>query len=429
MSRSQINIVLLGLGVVGGGVARALQEKAEGYAERVGIPLVLRKVLVRDVEKPRPISLDPTLLTDDPEEALAEADIVVEMMGGEQPALDLIERSLKDGRHVVTANKEVVAKHWPGLLALADQAGVDIHYEASVGGGIPIVSPLKRDLAANEITSVRAIINGTTNYILTRMAKEGVDFGEALQQAQDLGYAEPDPTADIEAFDPVFKIAILGSLAFRMYVGPDDVYREGVANLHASDFEHAEELGYVIKLLAVAKRGPNGGVQARVHPTLLRREELLASVDGVLNAVQVEGDLVGRVLFQGPGAGSKPTTSAVMADILDAARCVRYGERPVTQVISSGVSLQPMSELVSRFYLRLEVSDRPGVLAVIARSLGDHEVSIASVIQKATNEAAETAEIVIMTHEAREASLQASVKQISGLPEVRQVASLIRVED
>ena len=429
MSRSEIKVVLLGFGVVGGGVVRALLEKAEGYAERAGIPIVLSKILVRDLRKQRPVTVDPSLLTDDPEEALsADGDVVVELMGGEQPALEYIERSLKAGRHVVTANKEVVAKHWPDLIAMADEAGVDVHYEASVGGGIPIVSPLKRDLASNEITSVRAIINGTTNYILTRMAHEGVTFGEALEQAKALGYAEPDPTADIEGHDPVFKIAILGSLAFRAYVSPGDVYREGVSSLHARDFEYAEELGYTIKLLAVARRDESG-IQARVHPTLLPRDELLASVDGVLNAVQVEGDLVGRVLFQGPGAGSQATTSAVMADILDAARCVKYGERPTIHVASSGAQMMPMSALASRYYVRLEVLDRPGVLAVIARSFGDHEVSIASVLQKATDEESVTAEIVIMTHEAREEMLQRAIAQISDLPEVRRVGSLIRVED
>lgn len=429
MVRDEIGITFLGLGTVGCGVASALKDKAELYSQRTGIPLTLRKVLVRDVNRPRPVALDGSVLTSNPEEALGEdSQIVVEMMGGEQPALSYIESSLKMGRHVVTANKEVVSKHWPKLLALAEEHGGDIHYEASVGGGIPIVSPLKRDLAANGITSVRAIINGTTNYILTRMAKEGVDFDVALKQAQALGYAEPDPTADIEAHDPVYKIAILASLAFRSYVSPDVVYREGVTALHARDFEYAEELGYTIKLLAVARK-EDGRIQARVHPTLLPRDELLARVDGVLNAVQVEGDLVGRVLFQGPGAGAEATASAVIADILEAARCVRYGERPTTTVLSEGASTMPMADLVCRYYVRIEVADRPGVLAGIARSFGDEGVSIASVIQKATDETAETAELVVMTHEAREESMQASIKQIEDLTEVRAVGSMIRVED
>jgi len=429
MSRNEVKLVLLGLGTVGCGVAQALQTNADAYADQAGIPLAIRRVLVRDVDKPRPVQLDRSLLTSNAEDALGvDADIVVELMGGEQPALDYIKASLQDGRHVVTANKEVVSKHWPDLLTLADKSEVDIHYEASVGGGIPIVSPLRRDLAANKITSVRAIINGTTNYILTRMANEGVDFDAALRQAQDLGYAEADPTADIEAHDPVYKLAILASLAFRTYVSPADVYREGVTKLHARDFQYADELGYIIKLVAVARKEPEG-VQARVHPTLLPRDELLARVDGVLNAVQVEGDLVGRVLFQGPGAGAEATASAVIADILEAARCVKYGERTVTHVTSAGVAIMPMADLTSRYYVRIEVADRPGVLAVIARSFGDHRVSIASVIQKATDETAETAELVIMTHAAREESMQASIRQISDLAEVHEVGSLVRVED
>ena len=429
MGRSEVNIVLLGLGVVGGGVARALYDKAGAYSEQVGLPLVLRRVLVRDLTKPRSIALDDGLLTTDPEEALAtEADIVVELMGGETPALDYIERSLKNGRHVVTGNKEVVSKHWLRLGSAARDSGVEMHYEASVGGGIPIISPLKRDLAANEITGIRAIINGTTNYILTRMSAEGVDFSDALQQAQELGYAEEDPASDIEGQDSVYKLSILASLAFGTFVSPDEIYREGITQLHARDFKYAAELGYIIKLLAVAKR-EQGGVRARVHPTLLAKDELLARVDGVLNAVQVEGDLVGRVLFQGPGAGSDASASAVMADILEAARAIRFREVATSSDGSSGLAAEPISKLISRYYVRIEVMDRPGVLAVIARSLGDHGVSIASVIQKETDEEGQTAELVIMTHEAQEDSMQSSIKQIAGLPEVSEIGSVIRVED
>lgn len=429
MTRSEINIVLLGLGVVGSGVVRALQDKAEGYAERAGLPLVIRRVLVRDTSKARSVSLDESLLTSNADEALAtEADIVVELMGGESPALDYIEQSLRSGCHIVTGNKEIVSKHWRGLHKLAQDAGVEIHYEASVGGGIPIVSPLKRDLVANEVTSIRAIINGTTNYILTRMAADGVDFRDALQQAKDLGYAEPDPTNDIEGHDAVYKLSILASLAFRTFISPDDIYREGITQLHARDFRYAADLGYIIKLLAVARKGQDG-VRARVHPALLAADELLARVDGVLNAVQVEGDLVGKVLFQGQGAGAEATASAVIADILEAARSIKNGERPAAQSVARGIAAEPISELVSRYYVRIEVMDRPGVLAVIARSLGDHDVSIASVIQKETDEEGQTAELVIMTHGARESSMQSSIKQIGALEEVREIGSVIRVED
>ena len=425
---SGIRIVLLGLGTVGAGVARALTERAATYERRVGAPLHLVKALVRDVSKDRGIKLDPGVVTNDPEEALStECDIVIEAMGGENPAYEYIERSLKAGRYVVTASKEVMAKHGPQLLSAATEAGVDILDEASVGGGIPIISPLKRDLSANDITSVRAIINGTTNYILTRMSREGASFADALKQAQGLGFAEPDPTNDVEAHDAVYKLAILASLAFHTTVQPQDVYREGITRLTPRDFRYAAELGYAIKLLAIARR-EESGVAARVNPVLIPTYELLARVDGVLNAVQVEGDLTGRVLFQGAGAGALPTTSAVMADVLDAARSIVLGGRPSPWRYTSDMPVVPIADLVSRYYIRIEVADQPGVLAVIARAFGDHGVSIASVIQKETDDAAQTAELVIMTHAARESAVQESIKQIEQVPEVMQVGNMLRVE-
>jgi homoserine dehydrogenase len=420
---------MLGLGVVGSGVARALTERADTYTHRVGVPLELCKVLVRDVGKKRGLTLPAGILTADPEEALStDCDIVIEIIGGEEPAYGFIKRALEAGRYVVTGNKEVMAKHGPQLLATATSAGVDILYEASVGGGIPIVSPLKRDLSANEITTLRAIINGTTNYILTRMSREGTDFASALRGAQELGYAEADPTNDVEGHDAVYKLAILASLAFHTTVRPEDVYRQGITGLTPRDFRYAAELGYAIKLLAVARRDP-GGVEARVQPAFIARDELLANVDGVLNAVQVEGDLIGRVLFQGAGAGSLPTTSAVMADVLDAARSIVLGGKPSPWRYTADMAVVPISGLVSRHYIRLEVADQPGVLAVIARSFGDHGVSIASVIQKETEDAVSTAELVIMTHAAKESDVRASLDQIAGLAEVMQVGSVLRVED
>ncbi|MEX0801090.1 MAG: homoserine dehydrogenase [Dehalococcoidia bacterium] len=425
----RVNIVLLGLGVVGSGVARALQERAQTYSQRVGAPLVLRSVLVRDPGKKRSVDVERGLLTKDAEEALAgDVDIVVEMLSGEHPAYELIKGSLARGRYVVTANKEVMAKHGPELLGLAAENGVDVFYEASVGGGIPIISPLKRDLSANEISSVRAIINGTTNYILTRMSRDGMDFCDALASAQELGYAEPDPTNDVEGHDAAYKLAILASLAFHTRVSPDDVHREGIGQLAARDFRYARELGYAIKLLAVARR-EDGAVQARVHPTLLPEDELLAKVDGALNAVQIEGDLTGKVLFQGAGAGSLPTTSAVMADVLDAARAVVQGGRPFPWRYDSDLTIRPMAELTTRYYIRLEVVDRPGVLAGIAQAFGDHGVSIASVIQKETDEASQTAELVIMSHTAREDAVQSTMAQVRKLPEVASVGNVLRVDD
>jgi homoserine dehydrogenase len=425
----QVNVVLLGLGVVGAGVARALQEKAQTYSERIGAPLLLRRVLVRDPSKKRDVDVQRELLATEAAEALSgDVDIVVELMGGEHPAHELIRESLAAGRYVVTANKEVMAKHGPELLALAADNGVDILYEASVGGGIPIISPLKRDLSANEISSVRAIINGTTNYILTRMSQDDMDFCDALEQAQALGFAEADPTNDIDGHDAAYKLAILASLAFHTHVSEESVHREGIGGLAPRDFRYAKELGYAIKLLALARQ-ENGAVQARVHPTLVSEDELLAKVDGALNAVQIEGDLTGRVLFQGAGAGSAPTTSAVMADVLDAARAVVQGGRPFPWRYEADVSVKPLAELTTRYYIRLEVADRPGVLAGIARAFGDHEVSIASVIQKETDEdAVQKAELVIMTHTAREDAVQATMDQVRQLPEVASVGNLIRVD-
>jgi len=427
--RSEIGIVLLGLGVVGSGVARALLEKADSFTHRVGVNLALRRVLVRDVSRERSVILPDGLLTDDPELALAEdCDVVVEVMGGEEPALDYIRRSLAAGHRVVTANKEVMAKHGAGLLELAHESGADIFYEASVGGGIPIISPLKRDLSANEITSVRAIINGTTNYILTRMSLGGDDFTAALLGAQDLGYAETQPANDIEGHDAAYKLAILASLAFHTDLHPDQVYREGITRLTPRDFRYAAELGYAIKLLAIARRDQDG-IEARVHPVLIPQDEMLAKVDGALNAVQVEGDLTGRVLFQGAGAGALPTTSAIMADVLDAARSIAQEGRPSPWRYTSDVPVKPMSDLLSRFYIRVEVMDRPGVLAGIGGAFGDNGVSIASVIQKETDEEAQTAELVILTHAAREAAVQASISRLDNLEVVRQVGNFLRVED
>jgi len=425
---ARVNVVLLGLGVIGSGVARALQGRAEIYSQRIGAPLLLRRILERRLDRAQAAGVDPALLTADAKEALSgDVDIVIELLGGEHPAYDLIKDSLTQGRYVVTANKEVMAKHGPELLALAAKNGVDILYEASVGGGIPIISPLKRDLCANEISSVRAIINGTTNYILTRMSRDGLDFDAALAQAQDLGYAEADPTNDIDGHDAAYKVAILASLAFRTPVRIEDVHREGIRGLAARDFRYARELGYAIKLLAVARR-EDSSVQVRVHATLVPEDELLAKVDGALNAVEIEGDLTGKVLFQGAGAGSLPTSSAIMADVLDAARALVLGTRPFPWRYTADLAVTPLAQLVTRYYIRLEVADQPGVLAGIARAFGDHQVSIATVIQKETDEAAQTAELVIMTHQAQEEAVQATLAQVRELPQVVSVVNFLRVD-
>ncbi len=427
-----IGVGLMGLGVVGSGVATILADRAAIYARRVGRPLSLRQVLVRDALKPRTAPLGDAEISTDPRRILDDdsIEIVIEVMGGEHPALEYISEALERGCCVVTANKEVMAKHGPELLALAEKRGVQIMYEASVGGGIPLIAPLKRDLLANELTAVRAIINGTTNYILTRMSKEGADFGEALAAAQQLGYAEADPTNDVEAFDAAYKLAILASLAFRSEVRPDQVFREGITRLTARDFRYAQELGYAIKLLAIGRRNSTG-LEVRVHPAFIPVDAPLAKVDGVFNAVQLEGDLLGTVLLQGQGAGSMPTTSAVVADVIDVARALAQGTADrFGWVQDARTPVCPMSEVRTRYYLRVIVADQAGVLAKITGILGERlGISIASIIQKETDAAAQTAELVIMTHKAVEASMQQALSEMESLPAVASIGSVIRIED
>jgi homoserine dehydrogenase len=429
-SKRKLGIGLMGLGVVGGGVAEALLKKNRVLAEEIGCRLDLRKVLVRDRAKPRAVSVDSDLLTVDPQQILAspEIDIVIEVIGGEQPALEYIRQALLNGKHVVTANKEVVAKHGSELLRMAQEKGVSILYEASVGGGIPLLLPLHRCLLANDIATIYAIINGTTNYILTRMSGEGMSFGVALKKAQELGYAEPDAANDIEGRDAAYKLAILATVAFHTIVRPEDIYCQGISRLCEVDFRYARELGYEIKLLAIAKQR-DGAVEVRVHPVFIPTEFLLAKVDGVYNAVQIEGDLVGKLIFYGRGAGAQPTASAVISDVIETGRVIAGGERWATQLRPPQVmAIRPISELETRYYLRMSIADQPGVLAQIAKILGDRSISIASVIQKEADDVTQSAEIVIMTHPARERFMQQSLSDMENLSAVREVGNLIRVE-
>jgi homoserine dehydrogenase len=428
-ARSSIGVGLLGLGVVGSGVARILQEKRDVYARQIGAELKLRRVLVRDVAKERDITIDASLLTTNPDDVLNDPDIaiVIEIMGGEEPANQYLRRALEAGKFVVTANKEVMAKHGGDLLRLARANNVDLLYEASVGGGIPIIAPLKRDLLANDILAVTAIINGTTNYILTSMSRSGASFPDALAEAQKLGYAEPDPTNDIEGIDAAYKLAILATLSFHTDVHPDAVYREGITKLSGRDFEYARELGYAIKLLAIARRREGDAIEVRVHPALVPSDQLLASVDGVMNAVEIEGDLLPRVLFQGPGAGSIPTTSAVVADALDAAVSISNSVYwPHSFRRDAGVKPLPIGQTQSRYYLRIGVADEPGVLARIAGCLADARISIASVIQKEVD-GEHGVEIVIMTHDAIEADMQRALREIEKLTGIEGIQQVIRV--
>lgn len=430
--KKSIGIGLTGLGVVGRQVVSTLLEKADLLSEQVGCPLVLRqlKLIEPDMAQARKMGIDPKLITTDEDQFLAnpEIDIVVETIGGEEPALSYLERALAGGRHVVTANKEVIAKHGVRLLALAEQHGVGLHFEASVGGGIPLIAPFQDDLIANQIRGIYAIINGTTNYILTRMAKEGVDFAPALSKAQELGYAEANPVNDIEGIDASYKLAILASLAFRSQVRPQDVYREGISRLDSRDFQYAHELGFAIKLLAIAKQS-NESIEVRVHPVFISQDSLLAKVEGVYNAVLVEGDLVGQVLFFGEGAGALPTSSAVIADIVSAARDIGLGVSSRARwSLEPGKRVKSMSELETRYYLRLNVTDQAGVLAKISKILGDNLISISSVIQKWADSATQTAELVIMTHPAKEAAVQKALAKLEHLDVVKEISNFVRVE-
>ena len=442
----EIGVGIVGLGVVGGGVARALLERREYFARQVGASLIVRRAAVRDLSKPRAVELPAGALTNDVNAVLDDPaiDIVVEVIGGEEPAGTFIRRALAAGKHVVTANKELMAKSGPELLADAHARGLDIMFEASVGGGIPLISPLRRDLLANKITSIRAIINGTTNYILTSMTSAGAaaealrqqgiepigggGYAEALAAAQELGYAETDPTNDVEGYDAAYKLAIMATLGFRTRVRPTQVHTEGITKLTARDFQYARELGYVIKLLAIAER-TEGGIVARVAPAFLPAATPLAKVDGVYNAVQIVGDLTGTVLFQGKGAGADPTSSAVVADLLDLSHAIVQGNRERKYWGPEGdIPVLGLDALETRYYLRVSVTDQPGVLAQIAQSLGNHNVSIAAVNQKEADADEQTAELVVMTHRAREGAMRDALQEISALPVVAGVNAFLRVE-
>jgi len=432
MRKQSIGIGLMGLGVIGRQVARVLTDRAEVLAEQVGCPLVLKKVKVlsRGLTRPQAVEMGLQLFTTDADEFFAEPgiDIVVEVIGGENPALQYLKRALSGGKHVVTANKEVIAKHGAELLALAQQHKVGLRYEASVGGGIPLIAPFQYELVANKINGIYAIINGTTNYILTRMAKEGVEFSSALSRAQELGYAEANPENDVEGIDAAYKLAILASLAFQTQVRPEDIHCEGISRLSSRDFKYARELGFAIKLLAIAKRS-NHLIEVRVHPAFIPEDSLLAKVDGVNNAILVEGDLVGQVLFYGQGAGPLPTSSAVISDIASQARDIVLNVGNRFQVkLDSGALIKPMSEIETRYYLRMSVADRSGVLAQITKVLGDHRISIASVIQEEADSAAQTAEAVLMTHPAQEKAMQPALEELAHLVVVKEIGNFVRVE-
>jgi homoserine dehydrogenase len=431
MSKKEIGIGLLGLGVIGGQVVRVLTEKADMIAEQVGAPVALRKVKVLpiDLQRSQAKEMNPELFTTDDDIFFNTPglEIIIELIGGEHPALEYQRRALESGKHVVSANKEVIAKHGIELRLLASKKGLNLRFEAAVGGGIPLIAPFQRDLIVNRINGIYAIINGTTNYILSRMSCEGSTFDETLEQAQKLGYAEANPKNDIEGIDAAYKLAILATLAFRSQVKPDQIYHEGISKLTARDFQYADELGFGIKLLAIAKQ-TDSEIEARVHPVFLPKESFLAKVDGVYNAVLIDGDLTGNVTFLGKGAGPLPTSSAVVADIVAIAHSIYSGQIDSHWHHIETKHVKSMSDITTRYYIRMTVTDQPGVLAQIAHVLGSHNISIASVIQKESNADTQTAEIVIMTHPALEKAVQEAFVEFRSLDVVREINNFVRVE-
>ncbi|MCR1982356.1 homoserine dehydrogenase [Cellulosimicrobium cellulans] len=438
-SHPPLRVALLGCGVVGTQVARLLTEQADDLASRVGAPLELVGIAVRDASAPRDAAVDRSLLTEDAAALVERADIVVEVMGGTEPARSLLLRAIEAGAAVVTANKALLAEDGPTLYKAADAAGVDIYFEAAVAGAIPIVRPVRESLAGDRVRRVLGIVNGTTNYVLDQMASTGRGLDEAVREAQDLGYAEADPTADVEGYDAAAKAAILASLAFHTRVSLDDVAREGILAVTADDVAWAAQTGHVIKLLAIAERrdgdatGAEAGVSVRVHPALVPTSHPLANVRGSFNAVFVEAESAGELMFYGRGAGGAPTASAVLGDVVSAARHRVLGGKGPQESTYAELPILPASAAVTRYQVRLDVEDRPGVLAQVAHALAEHGVSIEAVRQPTARGGADVAEpgvaeLLITTHAAPESALSATVAAVAELEPVRTITSVLRVE-
>lgn len=421
----KIKLALLGLGTVGTGVYKLIHMRSDVMEQTIGAQLEIKKILVHNINKKRE-GIDPSLLTDDWKEIITddEIQIVVEVIGGIESARTMILEALRAGKNVVSANKDLIAEQGRELLDTAQEAGKDFLFEAAVAGGIPIIRPLKQCLAANEISDVLGIVNGTTNYILTKMFEDGMEFSDALKKAQELGYAEADPTADVEGLDAGRKVAIMASIAFHSRVVFQDVYTEGISKITAADIAYAKEFDSVIKLLGVA-RNTETGIEAGVYPVMLNKDHPLASVRNSFNAVFIHGDAVDDAMFYGRGAGEMPTASAVAGDVIDVARDIAYGcTGRISCTCYRQLPVKPFGEVENKFFIRMQVQNRPGVLAQIATVFGEHEVSIARVVQKHVHE--EQAELVIVTEKVKELYMKDALDELGRMENIFEVSSVIR---
>jgi homoserine dehydrogenase len=429
-----IHVGLIGFGTVGTGVVKLLADNAGLIADKLGARLLLKRIADLDTTTDRGVTLLPGVLCNDVNAILndPEISIVIELIGGYEPAKSFVLKAIAAGKHVVTANKALLALHGEEIYAKAAEAGVEVLYEAAVGGGIPVLSAIKGNMAANRFNTILGILNGTCNYILTRMTKEGLDFAAVLKNAQELGYAEADPTFDIEGVDTAHKLALLLSLCFGTKVRFDQIYTEGITSLSAIDINFAQQFGYRIKLLAIGKRDGDR-IEARVHPTMIPVHYPMADVDGVFNAIRLAGDFIGPVMFYGRGAGMEPTASAVVGDLMDISRNIlagigrRVSARGFQDNSISDLAIKPIGDSISRYYLRFSAVDKPGVLATIAGALGKYNISIESMIQ--TGRSGDYVPIVIITHEAAERDILAALAEIDSFEMIREKSNLIRIED
>lgn len=433
----QIKVGLIGFGNIGAGVVRLLQENGELLKHKCGTDIRLVKIADLDITSDRGVKVDSSLLTTNVDDIFndPEISIVIELIGGYEPARSFVLKGIEAGKHIVTANKALLALHGDEIYAAAARKGVEVQFEAAVGGGIPVLSAIKGNLSGNRFSSAVGIMNGTCNYILTRMTQEGIDFEQVLQSAKELGYAEPDPTFDINGTDTAHKLAVLASLCFGSRVDFNAIHTEGITDISGIDISYAAEFGYRIKLLAIAKL-LDGQLELRVHPTMVPLQSPMADVNGVFNAIRLSGDFVGPVLFYGRGAGQNPTASAITGDLVALARSIRAGIQNRRRAplgfhdeFITTLPLKPMDDVVTSFMLRFTALDQPGVLAGIAGVLGKNGISIESMVQTARHDGGEAVPIVIMTHEAREGAVRAALAEIDRFDFIAEKSRLIRIED